>query len=38
LGGDAGWQATLAGAVAGYERKGDRASIRRIKEHEDAGA
>jgi predicted negative regulator of RcsB-dependent stress response len=38
LGGDAGWQATLAGAVASYERKGDRASIRRIKEHEDAGA
>ncbi|HET7082687.1 MAG TPA: adenylate/guanylate cyclase domain-containing protein [Candidatus Limnocylindria bacterium] len=38
LSGDAGWQATLAAAVAGYERKGDEASIRRITEHEDAGA
>jgi Flp pilus assembly protein TadD len=38
LGGDAGWQGTLAAAVAGYQRKGDLASIRRITERENAGA
>jgi predicted ATPase/class 3 adenylate cyclase len=38
LGGGVGWQATLAAAVAGYQRKGDLASIRRITEHENAGA
>jgi predicted negative regulator of RcsB-dependent stress response len=38
LGGDAGWQGTLAAAVAGYQRKGDLASIRRITEREIAGA
>jgi tetratricopeptide (TPR) repeat protein len=38
LSGDAGWRATLAAAMAGYELKGDEASIRRITEHDDAGA
>ncbi len=38
LSGDGAWEATLAAAVAGYERKGDVASIRRLSEHANAGA
>ncbi len=37
LNGDEGWQATLAQAVAGYQGKGDVASVRRITEHANAG-
>ena len=38
LNGDDGWRATLATAVAGFERKGDVASVRRLTEHANAGA
>ena len=37
LSGDEEWQATLAQAVAGYNGKGDLASVRRITEHANAG-
>jgi class 3 adenylate cyclase/tetratricopeptide (TPR) repeat protein len=38
LTGDEAWQATLAAAVAGYNSKGDLASVRRLTEHANAGA
>jgi ATP/maltotriose-dependent transcriptional regulator MalT len=36
--GDTNWKATLADAVAGYQRKGDVASVQRLAEHGNAGA
>jgi class 3 adenylate cyclase/Flp pilus assembly protein TadD len=38
LSGDEGWQATLAAAVAGFQRKGDLASVWRLTAHANAGA
>ena len=38
LSGDPAWQTTLAEAIDGYRRKGDVASVRRLAEHDDAGA
>jgi class 3 adenylate cyclase/Flp pilus assembly protein TadD len=38
LSGDEAWQETLAAAVAGYNSKGDLASVRRLTEYANAGA